>query len=101
MRHAVTEVGQPDEVEHLGDRDAVSPVDEAVPDVAGDGHVREQGVVLEHHAHPRRSGGRLTDSETTVVAPMVTEPESGSSKPAMTRSAEVLPHPDGPSRLRI
>src|SRR6185295_16954011 len=45
----------------------------------------------------RRSGGRrVTSSSCTRI-----RPRSGASKPAISRSAVVLPLPEGPSRARI
>ncbi len=49
----------------------------------------------------RCSGGTIVRSSTIVLPPMETVPESGCSNPAITRSAVVLPHPDGPRRLRV
>ena len=49
---------------------------------------------------PRRSAGMFTFFEKTAVPPMRISPDAGRSRPAIARSVVVLPHPDGPSRVR-
>ncbi len=52
MWHAAAESVETDEIEHFPDsRRSVLAV-QSVCDVAVHGHVREQGILLEHHAHP-------------------------------------------------
>ena len=67
---------------------------QAEGDVLEDGHVAEQGVVLEHEADAALAGRqrRSTSSPSKRTAPA-----SGTSSPAMMRSSVVLPEPDGPS----
>ena len=62
-----------------------------------DGHVREQRVVLEHHADRSRWYGGSCDSglPSSRISPAV-----GVSKPASIISVVVLPDPDGPSSVR-
>src|SRR6267143_7086553 len=51
---------------------------------------------------PRRSAGTFTlgADENTGVPPIRISPDAGFSSPAIARSVVVLPHPDGPSKVR-
>ena len=54
---AVAQVAEADQVEHLGDAVAAAlAAGQAEADVGGDVQVREQRVVLEHHAHAAAVG---------------------------------------------
>ena len=57
--------------------------------------VREQGVVLEHHADAPRPGGTPPAASAQQLAVDHDAPAHRSS-PATARSSEVLPQPDGP-----
>ena len=46
----------------------------------------------------RCSGGSVRSGEETTRSPSAISPAVGSMKPAIRRSAVVLPQPDGPSR---
>jgi hypothetical protein len=52
VRHAVGQIQESHQRQHVGDSAPPIPILDPVADVGGDGHVREQCVVLEHHAHP-------------------------------------------------
>ena len=62
-----------------------------------DGHVREQGVVLEDGVDLAVVG---RDAGHVARRPARPVPESGSSKPAIIRSVVVLPEPEGPSMVK-
>ena len=67
---------------------------QAEREVLLDGHVRVQGVVLEHHRDVPVLRRQVVDHPVAdrMVPPVI------SSSPAMDRSAVDLPHPDGPTR---
>jgi hypothetical protein len=67
---------------------------QAEADVARHRHVREQRVVLEHHAEAAPLGRQLVDA--ALVQPDL--PSDNGSRPAMQLSAVDLPQPEGPSR---
>ena len=66
-------------------------------DVLGHGHVREQRVVLEHHADVRACAAAASSigCPRSRISPAV-----GRSKPASIISVVVLPEPEGPSSVR-
>ena len=64
-------------------------------DVLEDGHVRVEGVVLEHHRHPPLVGRHPGD----VPVAEEDRPGVGSSRPATRFSVVLLPQPDGPSSV--
>jgi hypothetical protein len=66
---------------------------QAEVDVLGHRHVREQRVVLEHHAEAALGGSVSMRMSSSQMLP----PESCIS-PAMQLSAVDPPHPEGPSR---
>ena len=69
-------------------------------DVVEHRHVRPDGIVLEHHAHPaplRRHHVSLARTEACPATRIV--PSSGSRKPASTRRVVVLPQPEGPRKV--
>ena len=61
-----------------------------------DGHVRVQGVVLEHHRDVAVLGRHVGD----VAAADRDLAALSSSRPAIMRSSVDLPQPDGPTRTR-
>ena len=63
-------------------------------DVRGDGEIRVERVVLEHH---RDVAVLRRDRSVTSRSPMKIAPASTSSRPASMRSAVVLPEPEGPT----
>ncbi len=68
---------------------------QAEADVAPHRHVREQRVVLEHHAEAAILRPDLVDA---AARPARSLPSVSCSSPAMQFSAVDLPQPDGPSR---
>jgi hypothetical protein len=75
---------------------------QAEDDVLAHREVGKEGVVLEDHAHApflRRNPASLSGATSLPWIRML--PESGASKPAISRSVVVLPQPLGPSRVRI
>ena len=100
-RPARAELAELDHVQRLADalRDlrasASAGPDSGKADVLGHRHVREQRVVLEHHADVapvRRQVARSTGRRGVI------SPEVGTSKPASIISDVVLPEPDGPEQ---
>ncbi len=90
------ELHEPERMRHarraVGGRDAAHPQAEA--DVLGDGHVRKQRVVLEHHAEAALFGGSVSmRCSSSQMLPL-----DSCMRPAMQLSAVDLPQPDGPSR---
>jgi len=59
-------------------------------------HMREQGVILKHHAHLAALGGKAFPSPLTVTPPSEIRPACAASRPAIARSNVVLPQPEGP-----
>ena len=71
---------------------------DAEADVLGHGQVREERVVLEHHADAAPLGReRSGRAPATTLPSRQTSPASGRSKPAIRRRSDVLPQPLGPS----
>ena len=98
VRAAAGELAEADDVEHLArstpgivGAGALGPQSEG--HVVEDGHVGEQGVLLEH----RVDVALVWRHAPTSSPSSMTRPALGCSKPAMIFSSVVLPHPDGPS----
>ena len=93
-------LGHASKLDHLqGRRDPLgdlsfchAPHGQRIGNVAGDAHVREQGIVLEHHADVALCGIAIRDIRPSTRM----RPESAVSKPAITLSSVVLPEPLGP-----
>jgi hypothetical protein len=64
--------------------------------VLGHGHVREQRIALEHHAHAALVRRKALDRPAVQDGSC---PPVGFSKPASSISVVVLPEPDGPSSV--
>ena len=98
-RHPVAVPAQADQVEQAatwsarrGARHAAEP--QRIADVAGDGQVVEELAVLEHQREAALVGGHA--GEVGAVPPDPAAGPSGS-RPAIARSSDDFPLPDGPS----
>ena len=90
---AVVHPGQSDKVEDLGDAFDTVLLGDPVPNVVGDGHMREQRVVLEHHPDPALLGrdvdtltedGPTTDRHRSCIRRL--EPGDGSQRRGLPAS---------------